>query len=373
MTFLDEINKIDLKRIKAKIYDAEEADVERVLEKDTFSINDFPVLISPAASGYIEKMAALSKKITLLRFGKTVKLYAPVYISNECVNACSYCGFNINNQIERVTLTLEEVLSEADVLYNLGFRHILLVSGEEKNKVPVKFIAEIAEILSRKFAAVSIEVYPMDTADYDFLLKSGVTGIAVYQETYNREIYKNLHKGPKADFDYRLKTPERAGKAGFREIGLGALLGLSDFRVDMTCVAMHAVWLMKKYWRSQFSISFPRFRNAVGNFKPEVTVSDRALAQLVFALRMIIPDADLVLSTREAPEFRDGMAGIGITRMSAGSKTNPGGYLHPESSLEQFEVADKRLPSEVAEMLVKRDLEPVWKDFDPSFIFNEKI
>ncbi len=371
MTFVDEINKMDLKLIKDSIYDAEEADVKRVLEKDHFSIKDFPALISPAASVYIERMAALSKKITLLRFGKTVKLYAPVYISNECVNACSYCGFNINNQIERVTLSKNEVIREAEALYELGFRHILLVSGEAKNKVPVNFIAEIAAILSIKFAAVSIEVYPMDAEDYDLLLKSGVTGIAVYQETYNRDVYKNLHKGPKADFDYRLVTPERAGTSRFREIGIGALLGLSDFRVDMTCVAMHALWLMKKFWRSQFSISFPRFRNALGSFKPEVIVSDRDLAQLIFALRMVLPDVDLVLSTREAPEFRNGMAGIGITRMSAGSRTNPGGYLNPESSLEQFEVADKRLPAEVAEMLIQRDLEPVWKDFDPSFMFNE--
>jgi len=368
MSFVDEINKYDLDQLKHSIYATDESDVERVLKKNRFSVNDFPVLISSAAKSYIETMAALSKKITLLRFGKTVKLYAPVYISNECVNACKYCGFNIANKIERVTLSRDEVLMEAEVLYNLGFRHILLVSGEAKDKVPVEFIAEIAEELSKKFAAVSIEVYPVDTEEYRLLVKSGVTGIAVYQETYDRELYSQLHKGPKADYNYRLKTPERAGEAGFREIGVGALIGLTDFRVDMTCVAMHAAWLMKKYWKTQLSVSFPRLRNAQGGFQPAVDVSDRDLAQLVFALRMVLPDADLVLSTRENPEFRNGMAGIGITRMSAGSRTNPGGYLKAESSLEQFEVADKRPPVEIAEMLISRDLEPVWKDFDPFFI-----
>lgn len=370
MSFVDEINKIDLELLKHSIYSAEEVDVERVLNKNRYSINDFPVLISPVAKPYIETMASLSKKITLLRFGKTVKLYAPVYISNECVNSCKYCGFNTANRVERITLNRDEVLEEADVLYNLGFRHILLVSGEAKDKVSVEFIAEIAEVLSKKFAAISIEVYPVNTEEYRLLLKSGVTGIAVYQETYDRELYSQLHKGPKADYDYRLKTPERAAEAGFRELGIGALIGLSDFRVDMTCVAMHAAWLMKKYWKSQLSISFPRLRNAQGGFQPAVAVRDRELAQLVFALRMVLPDADLVLSTRENPEFRNGMAGIGITRMSAGSRTNPGGYLKADSSLEQFEVADKRLPSEIAEMLTNRDLEPVWKDFDPFFIAN---
>jgi len=370
MSFVNEIKNIDLNRIKDFIDSVTEEDVLRVLKKNRKTINDFPVLISPAASSYIEDLAGLSRKITLLRFGKTIKLYAPIYISNECVNACTYCGFNTNNDIERRTLTQAEVLKEADILYDLGFRHILLVSGEAKNKVSPQFIAELAMLLAKKFAAVSIEVYPMETSEYRQLLKSGVTGIAVYQETYDRALYKNYHKGPKADFDYRLKTPERAGDAGFREIGVGALLGLSDYRVDVTCVVMHAAWLMKKYWRSQLSISFPRLRDAVGCFKPSIVVSDRELAQVIFALRIVLPDADLVLSTREAPEFRNGMAGLGITRMSAGSRTNPGGYLDPEASLEQFDVADKRLPSEIAEMLINRNLEPVWKDFDPSFIFN---
>jgi len=368
MSFLDKIEKISLPRLKASIYRTTDADVQKVLAKKHVDINDFPTLISPAASPYMETLAACSRNTTMLRFGKTIKLYAPIYISNECVNACLYCGFNKNNKIARISLTREEVMDEAEILYQHGFRHILLVSGESRRSVPVEFIADISKQLAKKFAAISIEVYPMNTDEYCFLAQNGVTGIAVYQETYDRGVYKTLHEGPKADFNYRLLTPERAGEAGFREIGIGALMGLTDFRTDLTCVVLHAAFLMKKFWRSQLSVSFPRLRYAEGGFVPKIDVNDRQLAQVIFALRMVLPDADLVLSTREQSGFRNGMAGIGITRMSAGSRTNPGGYQKPESSLEQFEVADTRTPCEIAAMISHKGLEPVWKDFDPSFL-----
>jgi len=371
MFFSDILQKLDLSQIKDSICSVSEQDVLNNLGKKHYSIKDFPVLISPAAAPFLEKMAAIAQQITFLRFGKTVKLYAPLYISNECVNACAYCGFNVNNKIERVTLNKEEVLNEAEALYNQGFRHILLVSGEDKDKVPFEFLSDIAQDLSKKFSSVSIEVYPMDTEDYRKLLLCGITGIAIYQETYNRQVYKTLHKGPKADFDYRLLTPERAGETGFRELGIGVLIGLTDFRVDMTCVALHAGFLMKKFWKSRIAVSFPRLRNAAGGFRPPVTVPDRQLAQAIFAFRIVLPDVELVLSTRENSGFRDGMAGIGITRMSAGSKTNPGGYSISKESLEQFVVTDKRTPAEIASMLQGKNLEPVWKDFDQSFLFEK--
>jgi 2-iminoacetate synthase len=368
MTFENILQNIDLAQIRDSIYAVSERDVKNTLQKKHFSITDLPVLISHAAAPFLEKMAVMAQQITFLRFGKTVKLYAPLYVSNECVNECAYCGFNKNNEIERITLKKEDVFKEADALYIQGFRHILLVSGEDRDKVSVSFLADIVRELSRKFAAVSIEVYPMDVADYHRLVLSGVTGIALYQETYHRDIYRTLHKGPKADFNYRLGTHERAGVAGFRELGIAALIGLADFRVDMACVALHARYLMKRFWETQVAVSFPRLRFAAGGFRPPVSVSDRELAQAVFALRLVLPDVDLVLSTREKPEFRDGMAGVGITRISAGSKTNPGGYALVDNSLEQFQVADSRTPAEVASMLDSKGLEPVWKDFDPHFL-----
>lgn len=362
------LNTVDQADLHHRIYSASAADVERVLRRDHCTPDDFPALISPAASAFLETMAARSRQLTTLRFGRTVRLYAPLYISNECVNACAYCGFNIHNATARTTLSLEQVLVEADVLHRQGFRHLLLVSGEHRGCVPVELIAGIARQLRETFAGLSIEVYPMETADYDVLAASGITGIAVYQETYDRQRYAALHQGPKADFSHRLATPERAARAGLRELGIGALLGLSDYRMDLALVALHAAYLMKTFWQARISISFPRIRQAAGNFIPNETVTDRQLAQAVFALRMVLPDAELVLSTRENQPFRDGMAGLGITRMSAGSRTNPGGYSVAEDALEQFAVDDCRSAAEVAAMLDQKGLEPVWKDFDRFFL-----
>ncbi len=368
MSFIEVLTKTNISQIADSIYHTSEQDVKQILAKNHFSISDFPVLISPDAAPFLEKMATIARSITLLRFGKAMRLYAPLYVSNECVNACVYCGFNIRNTLKRRTLTKAEALTEAARLHAEGFRHILLVSGEHRDKVPLAYFESLAAELSQKFAAISIEVYPMDTKEYQRLAQCGVSGIAIYQETYNRTLYKTFHKGPKADFIYRLTAPERAAEAGFRELGLGALLGLNDFRIDMTCTALHAVYLMKKFWKAHIAISFPRLRKAAGAYTPPAPVSERELAQIIFALRMVLPDVDLVLSTRERSVFRNGMAGAGITRMSAGSKTNPGGYALKENSLEQFEVADTRPSAEVASMLQKKNIEPVWKDFDRSFL-----
>ena len=366
--FETHLNAIDLKGLQHDIYSASFADVERVLHKQHCTPEDFPVLISPTAADFIETLAARSRQITTLRFGKIMRLYAPLYISNECVNACAYCGFNVHNATTRTTLNHDEVLAEAEVLHQQGFRHLLLVSGEHRTRVPVEYIADISRTLRNRFAALAIEVYPMETAEYRLLAESGITSIAVYQETYDRTRYAALHQGPKADFSYRLATPERAARAGLREIGIGALLGLTDHRLDLALLARHAAYLIKTYWKAQISISFPRIRQAAGNFTPAETITDRQLAQAVFALRMVLPDAELVLSTRENQAFRDGMAGIGITRMSAGSRTNPGGYSMADDALEQFTVQDKRSAAEVAAMLTHKGLEPVWKDFDRFFL-----
>ncbi|MCX8044930.1 MAG: 2-iminoacetate synthase ThiH [Desulfobacterota bacterium] len=368
MSFLDVLKQTDFNTIKEVTYRATAADVARTLAQRHWDVADLPVLLSPAAADYLEQMATIARQITLLRFGSVIRLYAPLYISNECVNACAYCGFNRTNNIERLTLTIEQALQEADALHAQGFRHLLLVSGEHREKVPPSYLEAIVRRLSEKFAAVTIEVYPLEENEYRRLGDAGVTGIAIYQETYDRAVYRAMHNGPKADFDYRLLAPERAGRAGYREIGIGALLGLTDFRIDISILGHHAAYLMKTFWKAQVAISFPRLRAACGGFVPPAAVSDRDLAQIVFALRMALPDVDLVLSTREKPAFRDGMAGLGITRMSAGSKTKPGGYSLSDDALEQFEVADTRPPAEVAAMLYRKNLEPVWKDFDRHFL-----
>jgi 2-iminoacetate synthase len=238
MSFREVLAGLDLEKLKTSVYQATEQDVLRVLSKSRCCVDDFTVLISPAAASHLERMAALSQKITRLRFGRVMKLYAPLYVSNECVNACRYCGFNIHNKLARLTLTREEVFREAEAIHLQGFRHVLLVSGEAKSKVTLDYLCDIVSELSCLFAGISIEIYPMDAEAYSALAEVGVTAIAIYQETYERAIYKTLHAGPKADFDYRLAAVERAGQAGLRDLGIGALMGLTDFRVDMTCVAL---------------------------------------------------------------------------------------------------------------------------------------
>jgi 2-iminoacetate synthase len=368
MSFYDEYLAIDQRALSEKIESASQDQVARVLAQKRWSVEDFPVLISPAAEPFLETMANLSSRMTLLRFGKTIRLYTPLYISNECVNNCQYCGFSLRNAIERRTLSQEEVVEETDFLYQQGFRHILLVSGESPAKVPVSYLKKLAQILREKFSGISIEIYPLDLEGYQTLADNGVSGIAIYQETFDREIYQQVHMGPKADFEARLKTPELACEAGFREVGIGVLLGLADYRLDLALLASQAHYLMKRWWRSQVAVSFPRLRDAEGCMKPSQEVTDRQLAQAIFALRMVLPDADLVLSTRESRKFRDGMVGLGITRMSAGSKTRPGGYVVDMHSLEQFEVADTRNVQEVVQMIESKGFEAVWKDFDQHFL-----
>ena len=349
------------------------SDVEKVLcePAGTYSLEKLMILVSPAAENYLEQMAQMSRQLTIQRFGKTIKLYAPLYLSNYCVNNCRYCGFNKEHKFHRTRLTIEQAIADAEVIASEGFRDILLVSSEDKNFIDVKYLAELASKLRDKFSSISIEIYPMSNAEYSELFKSGIEGVTLYQETYNRQIYKKLHTiGPKSDFDERLYTHDRAASAGMREIGLGVLLGLTDWRIEMLALAEHAHNLMKRYWKSHISFSFPRFRPA---FATEDSVlknvpSDKNLVQMITALRLCFADAGLTLSTRESSFLRDHLLKIGITKLSAGSKTNPGGYSGDDAAIKQFEINDNRNPKQVAEMIKNSGFEPVWKDWDSCFI-----
>ncbi len=372
---------IDRQSLSRRIEAAGSDDVRRVLrgraQGSGVSSDDIPVLVSEAAGELLEEMAGLARDITVRRFGRVVQLYAPLYISNYCRNACLYCGFNVNNRVARRTLSLDEVMEEARRLHGQGIHQILLVSGDCPDVVSVDMLAEMAGRLKKLFPSVAIEIYPLGEAEYRRLYGAGVDGLAIYQETYNREVYRQVHPtGPKRDFDFRLAAPERGGAAGFRQLGIGALLGLDDWRLEACLLAHHAAYLTKHYWRSQVSISFPRLRPAAGGFQPPHPVTDRQLAQMICALRLALPDVGLVLSTRESPDFRDNMAGVGVTRMSAGSKTSPGGYLDKlggnldgqgQSAEEQFSVDDNRSVAEVALAIRARGFDTVWKDWDRGF------
>ena len=354
-------------QISDEIYAKTPADVEIAINKSVRNLEDFKALISPAASSYLEQMAQLSHQLTLQRFGNTIQLYAPMYLSNECQNICTYCGFSLDNKIRRKTLTDDEILLEADAIKKLGYDHILLVTGEANQTVGVGYIEHALQLIRPHFANVSIEVQPLDQGDYKRLIDSGLHSVLVYQETYHQEEYKTHHpKGKKSNFDYRLETPDRLGRVGIHKMGLGALIGLEDWRVDSFYVALHLDYLERTYWQTKYSLSFPRLRPFSGGLEPKVEMKDRELVQLICAYRLFNQEVELSLSTRETEQFRNHAMKLGVTTMSAGSKTNPGGYAVEPQSLEQFEVSDERTPEQISQMIKANGYEPIWKDWDQS-------
>jgi len=360
---------IDWRNIRRVRENALPSDVAAVIRTPRIADTDLPRLLAPAAEAHLEEMAQRAAALTAHRFGKVVQLYAPLYLSNECVNDCTYCGFARRHKIDRRTLSVTESLAEADVLWREGFRHILLVSGEAPHAFTTADLAIAVEKIAPRFAGIGIEVFPMKLAGYKRLEKAGVDNLTIYQETYDRELYAGLHTGPKADFDARLAALEAGGDAGFRTLGIGALLGLKDWREEVLAVLLHARYLTKRFWKSRVAVSFPRLCPAEGGFSPPSPVSDRDLVHMIVATRLALPDAEIVISTREGGDLRDKLIPLGVTRMSAGSKTTVGGYrsgLTTEAS-DQFSVHDNRPPAEVAQAIESAGREPVWKDFDEGF------
>ena len=370
--------------------------VKESLARPELSIADFAHLISPSAGEHLEILCRRSQQVTRQRFGKVIRLFAPLYLSNECINNCKYCGFSRDNPILRVTLSIDEVKREAEALLAQGFRNILLVSGEHPKFVSGNYLRDCVAALHQSVPSISLEVGPMETAEYRPLVQAGADGLVVYQETYDREVYHEMHtSGPKRNFEWRLDTPERAYDAGFRRLGIGALYGLSDWRREALSVALHADYLLRNCWKAQLTISLPRLRPCAGEFTPLSHLSDRELVQVVCAFRLMFPDVGLVLSTREPARFRDGLIPLGITLLSAGSHTEPGGYTgagkeklhHTErgrivelgasewaaagdnaQATGQFDIADDRSPDEVAGLIRRLGYEPVWKDWDSALI-----
>jgi 2-iminoacetate synthase len=355
-------------------------------------VRRFEQLIAPKSDAELQAMAQTSDTLTRQNFGRTMRLFAPLYLSNECINNCRYCGFSRDNPILRVTLTVDEVVTEARHLSRAGFRQILLVSGEHPKFVSRNYLADCVRALAPDFPSISIEVGPMETDDYIRIVDAGAEGLVVYQETYNRGVYAEMHtSGPKRDLNFRLDCAERGYAAGFRRLGIGALFGLSRWQDEAVALAAHLEYLLKHCWQAQISVSLPRLRPAAGGFRPLFSMSDRELAQLVCSLRITFPQIGIVLSTRERASLRNGLISLGVTMMSAGSHTEPGGYTHQGSehlhqtvrgrivapefqdgedqlATGQFEISDERSPAEITALLRQRGFEPVWKDWDQAIL-----
>lgn len=354
--------------VKQSILAKTAQDVQHALQTSKRNLEDFKALISPAAMPFLEILAQKSQQITQKRFGKTIQMYVPLYLSNECQNICTYCGFSFDNKIKRKTLNDQEVIAEVEVLKSMGFDHVLLVSGEANQTVGVHYLKRVIQLIRPYFSHISMEVQPLDETDYTELIAEGLNTVLVYQETYHEEDYKLHHpKGKKSNFQYRLETPERLGKAEIHKMGLGVLIGLEDWRTDCFYTALHLDYLEKTFWKTKYSISFPRLRPFSGGLEPKVVMSDAELVQLICAYRIFNEEVELSISTRENEIFRDNVIKLGVTAMSAGSKTNPGGYKVEPQSLEQFEISDERSPAEIAKMIQNQGYEPVWKDWDMAF------
>lgn len=366
-TFADEIERLPFDRLLDVANDASGGRVARALATSPLdrTLDDFAALLSPAAAARLEELATASRALTVARFGKTMRMYAPLYLSNECLTTCAYCGFAKELPIARKTLSSEETLEEVRHLLRDGFRSILLLTGEHERITDVGFLVERIRRLSAEVPQLAIEVQVWDEQEYRRLVEAGCEGLVIYQETYHPETYARVHLGGrKRRYRWRLLGPERGARAGMRRLGIGALFGLhEDWRYEAVAVAAHARFLQRHHWRAHLSVSVPRMRPSASGYRPTVLLDDRELAQLVCALRLMLPDAGLVLSTRESAAVRDGLARIGITHMSAGSHTEPGGYEHPDEATEQFEIADERSPAEVADRLRAMGYDPVWEDW----------
>ncbi|WP_018614531.1 2-iminoacetate synthase ThiH [Segetibacter koreensis] len=367
-SFKDIFEQYSWNDVQQSIHRKTARDVEAALSASRRTLEDFKALISPVAAPYIEQMAQLSHQLTQKRFGKTIQLFAPLYLSNECNNICTYCGFSLEHKIKRKTLSAAEILQEINVIKQHGFNHILLVTGEANHTVHVDYFINAIHLIKPHFSNISIEVQPLEQEEYEQLQRTGLHSVLVYQETYHKDKYKHYHpKGKKSNFHYRLETPDRIGKAGMHKIGLGVLLGLEDWRTDTFFCALHLDYLQKKYWQTKYSISFPRIRPAEGVDISGFNITDKELVQLICAYRLFNEEVEISISTREPETFRNHLIKLGTTTMSAGSKTNPGGYSVDENSLEQFEISDDRSAEEVAAVIAANGYQPVWKDWDKVF------
>lgn len=371
MSFYDVITSFDVDKFKELVDTRSDADVERALNKDSaLTVEDFAALISEnARKHYLRDMVMKSMQLTRKRFGRTINMYVPLYLTNLCTNKCAYCGFSSDNKFARTVLTLEEIEAECKAIQDLGFQNILLVTGESERRGGMDYFRQVLPIVKPYAAYLQMEVQPLNTEDYAELKTLGLDSVSVYQETYHPATYKAVHlAGKKTDMRYRMETPERLGEAGIDKVGIGALLGLYDWRVDCCATAMHVLYMREHYWKTRLSVSFPRLRPAAGGYEPHMPVSDAQLVQLIAAWRIFDNELDLTISTRESEQFRDMIVPYGITAMSAQSSTEPGGYANKGKYLEQWHVNDDRTVEQVVRALEINGLQAVFHDASTSYM-----
>jgi 2-iminoacetate synthase len=358
------LEQLDINYLESIVKNATAQDVRNTLNKRYLNIEDFAVLISESASDLLEEIALKARDVNINNFGKSVLLYTPLYIANYCVNKCLYCGYNIENDIKRSKLTLEEIEEEAIGIAKTGLKHILFLTGESKKDTPIEYLVDAVKILKKYFDSISIEIHPLDTEDYKKLVDAGVDGLTVYQEVYDREIYKKVHvKGPKRNYDYRLNTPTRAIEGGVHSINIGCLLGLSDWRTESIYTAIHLDYLMRNYSEIEYGISAPRIRECAGGLDNIDEIQDKDFVKLLMAYRIVFPRVSINLSTRENQTLRDNMLSLGVNKISAGVKTTVGGHTDDAQGDEQFIISDGRSVDEVYASIEEKGYQPIFRDY----------
>ena len=343
--------------------------IQSAILSENPSERELALMLSPAAGEFLELMAQRAQAITRRHFGRTISLFTPLYLSNFCNGGCLYCGIAADRRAKRAVLDEVQLRHEMEAIQAMHLEELVLLTGERMPEADLPYLRDCVAIAGEYIHNVNVEVFPMAEEEYRSLAEAGCTGVTLYQETYDQVAYEKMHRwGDKRDFFNRLDAPDRALRGGLRTIGIGALLGLSDPRFDLLCTYRHAKYLLKNYWQAGVSISFPRIQPQLGGFQADHPVDERMLAQYVFALRICLPEIPLVLSTREPQRVRNGMAGVGISKMSVGSKTTVGGYSDDsEESTEQFSISDERNIPEFCDMLRAKGLDPVFKNWDATY------
>lgn len=370
MSFFDEISKVDVDRFAKLVDSRTDADIQRAITKNSpRTVEDFAALISERArTHYLDVMVQQAMQLTRKRFGRCVNMYLPLYLTNLCNNRCAYCGFSSANKFKRVVLSLPEIEEELVAMNKMGYSNILLVSGENSHRAGIDYFSQVLPVAKKYAEYLQMEVQPLETDEYAHLKSLGLDAVSVYQETYHPDFYRKVHlAGRKADMRFRMETPDRLGRAGIDKVGMGALLGLYDWRVDLCALAMHVLYMREHYWKTSLSISFPRLRPATGGYEPHSPVSDAKLLQIICAWRIFDNELDLTISTRESAAFRDLVLPVGITALSAGSSTEPGGYAHKGQNLEQWTVNDDRTVEEVVAAMEKNGFDAVFHNASATY------
>lgn len=366
MSFYQKFQQYREFNFEAFFQNVTEQKIQKILQKEKLTVEDFLVLISPQAESFLEEMAQKAHQLTTQNFGKEIGLYTPMYLANYCVNQCRYCGFNANNKIPRQKMSLAEVEKEARFIAETGLQHLLILTGDSRVESSVEYILDCVKVLKKYFSSIAIEIYALTEDEYRQMAEAGVDGLTIYQEVYDEKVYDFVHPaGPKKDYQFRLNAPERGARAGLRFLNIGTLLGLHDWRSEVFFCGLHADYLQQKFPDTEVNFSIPRIRPHAGEFQPAVVVSDQNVVQLILAMRLFLPRLGINISTRESAEFRENVLPLGVTKMSAGSTTAVGGHTNTEQSVGQFEISDERTVAEIKTMLLKKGYQPVLKNWMP--------